>query len=371
MSYINYIGTANPTFKTAQKQIAQFMANALALNTLEKHQLEVLYRASGIQTRYSVIEDYQHLENYTFFPNTQDLEPFPTVDARMRLYEREAIQLCEKAVYAALPITFDYHQISHLITVSCTGMYAPGIDIQLIQRFSLRTDIQRTAINFMGCYAAFNALKTADYIIKAQPDAKVLVVAVELCSIHLQKAKNADTLLANALFGDGAAAALLSGQPNEQAASFQIQQFYSDLALDGIQEMAWRIGDFGFDMKLTSVIPDIIRANITQLISRLLQKMNIGIEDIDYFAMHPGGKRILRVIEEELNINKTKNQIAHQVLRDYGNMSSPTILFVMNALKANLQPSDHQKKVLGLAFGPGLTLESMLINIHYETPIMV
>lgn len=365
MSYINYIGTANPTFKTAQKQIAEFMANALALNDTEKHQLKVLYRASGIQTRYSVIEDYQRLQDYTFFPNTQDLEPFPTVDARMRLYEREAIQLCEKAVEAAIPVDFDYQQVTHLITVSCTGMYAPGIDIQLIQRFSLRTDVQRIAINFMGCYAAFNALKTADYIIKAQPTAKVLVVAVELCSIHLQKTKDADTLLANALFGDGAAAALLTGRPNEQAVSFQIQQFYSDLAFDGIQEMAWRIGDFGFEMKLTSSIPDIIRTNIVQLISRLLGKMDIDIQAIDYLAVHPGGKRILSVIEEELNIDKVKNQVAHQVLRDYGNMSSPTILFVMNALKQSLYKSDHQKKVLGIAFGPGLTLESMLMNVHY------
>jgi predicted naringenin-chalcone synthase len=365
MSYINYIGTANPTFKTTQKQIAEFMANALALNTAEKHQLEVLYRASGIHTRYSVIEDYQLLQNYTFFPNTKDLEPFPTVNTRMRLYEQEAIQLCEKAIIATLPIDYDYQQITHLITVSCTGMYAPGIDIQLIQRFSLRTDIQRTAINFMGCYAAFNAMKTADYIIKAQPTAKVLIVAVELCSIHLQKTKDADTLLANALFGDGAAAALLTGQPNEQAASFQIQQFYSDLAFDGIQEMAWRIGDFGFEMKLTSNIPDIIRANIIQLINRLLEKMDTHIQAIDYFAIHPGGKRILSVIEEKLNIDKAKNQIAHQVLRDYGNMSSPTILFVMNALKQSLHESDDQKKVLGIAFGPGLTLESMLMNIHY------
>ncbi len=284
----------------------------------------------------------------------------------MRLYEQEAIQLCEKAITAALPIDFDYQQITHLITVSCTGMYAPGIDIQLIQRLSLRTDIQRTAINFMGCYAAFNAMKSADYIIKAQPTAKVLIVAVELCSIHLQKTKDADTLLANALFGDGAAAALLTGQPNEQAASFQIQQFYSDLAFDGIQEMAWRIGDFGFEMKLTSNIPDIIRTNIFQLIERLLEKMDIPIQAIDYFAVHPGGKRILSVIEEKLNIEKTKNQIAHQVLRDYGNMSSPTILFVMNALKQSLKESDDQKKVLGIAFGPGLTLESMLMKIHYE-----
>ncbi len=363
--YINYIGTANPTYKTDQMQIGKFMADALQMNATERHQLNVLYRASGIQTRYSVLEDYGKTDEYQFFPNTSNLEPFPTVGARMSIYEREAIQLAQQAIQDALPDDFNLSSITHLITVSCTGMYAPGIDIQLIQALNLPTDIQRTAINFMGCYAAFNALKSAYHVIKSEPHAKVLIVAVELCSLHFQKAKDEDTLLANALFGDGAAAVLLSSQVSEQKASLSIENFYSDLAFDGIQEMAWRINDTGFEMRLSAKIPAIIQANITILIQRLLNKLSLSTDQVSHFAIHPGGRRILRIIEQELNISKADNRFAYEILKEYGNMSSPTVLFVMQKILQNLTTLDHGNHMLSLAFGPGLTLESMLLNIHY------
>lgn len=363
--YINHIGTANPTYKTNQMQIGQFMADALQMNELERHQLNVLYRASGIQTRYSVLEDYSKADGYKFYPNTLDLEPFPTVEKRMSIYEREAIELSKQAIQNTLPSDFDLQSISHLITVSCTGMYAPGIDIELIQQMGLPTNTQRTAINFMGCYAAFNALKSAYHIIKSEPNAKVLIVAVELCSLHFQKTKDEDTLLANALFGDGAAAVLLSSQSNEKTASLSIENFYSDLAFDGVQEMAWRISDNGFEMRLSSKIPEIVQANITTLIERLLSQLSLSTEQISHFAIHPGGRKILRVIEQELGISRTCNRFAYEVLKEYGNMSSPTVLFVMQKVLENLTTLDHGNHMLSLAFGPGLTLESMLLNIHY------
>lgn len=365
--YINHIGTANPQYKTNQIQIGKFMADALEMNEAERHQLNVLYRASGIQTRYSVLEDYGKADDYTFYPNTTDLEPFPTVGTRMNIYEREAIALAKQAIYSTLPEHTDFSTITHLITVSCTGMYAPGIDIQLIQQLGLPTDTQRTAINFMGCYAAFNALKAAYYIVNSNPEAKVLLVAVELCSLHFQKNKDEDTLLANALFGDGAAAVLLTGQANKYTPSLSIENFYSDLAFDGVKEMAWRISDTGFEMRLSSKIPAIVQANITTLIERLLSKLSLSIEQISHYAIHPGGRKILRVIEQELGISKTCNRFAYQVLKEYGNMSSPTVLFVLQKVMQNLTTLDHGNHLLSLAFGPGLTLESMLLNVHYES----
>ncbi|MEM9888476.1 MAG: type III polyketide synthase [Bacteroidota bacterium] len=363
--YINYIGTANPIHKISQKQIARFMAKTQKLNEAERRSLEVLYRASGIQSRYSILSDYNKTDHeaYEFYPQSPDAEPFPTVGQRMKIYEAAALSLSRSAVEDALPENYAYPEITHLITVSCTGMYAPGIDIGLVESLNLSTHVQRTAINFMGCYAAFNAMKTAYHIIHSQANAKVLVVAVELCSLHFQKSKEADNLLANALFADGAAALLLSGQAEGNPYNFSLEAFHCDLAFQGKQDMAWSINDFGFEMKLTAMVPDFIRSGIAQLSQNLLQSLALKVEDIDYFAIHPGGKKILRVIEEELGFPKSKNQFAYEVLKNYGNMSSPTILFVLKKLQESLGEKDKGKNVLSFAFGPGLTLESMLLKV--------
>ena len=224
----------------------------------------------------------------------------------------------------------------------------------------------------MGCYAAFNALKVADSIVKAYSEAKVLLVCTELCSIHFQKGTDEDTLLANALFADGSAAALVSSESNLSSVQLQLDRFYCDLAPDGQKDMAWQIGNHGFEMRLSSYVPQIIREQIQQIVQRLLQHLTHHTEDhqpilpgasIDYYAIHPGGKRILQVIEEVLSLEKKDNHHAYQVLRQYGNMSSPTILFVLQSLIADLGEADQNKSALGLAFGPGLTLESMLLRV--------
>jgi len=365
--YINAIGTANPPHKISQKQIQKFMAAAHEMDGKEAHQLEILYRATGIHTRYSVLEDYGQLEakDYQFYPPNQAIEPFPSVGQRMRVYEKAALPLAQEAVLNTLPEEFDKKYITHLISVSCTGMYAPGIGIELIESLDLSSAIQRTAINFMGCYAAFNAIKTAYHILQSTPDAKVLIVAVELCSLHFQKKKDADNLLANALFGDGAAALLMSNEILPNQVNFSLANFYCDLAFQGKNEMAWAINDYGFEMKLTAMVPEFIRDGIHDLTQKLLQNMDLTIGEIDYFAIHPGGRKILRVIEEALHISSKSNQLAYEVLREYGNMSSPTVLFVLKKLMEQLSEKDHGKSVLSFAFGPGLTLESMLLGVEF------
>ncbi|MEM6700730.1 MAG: type III polyketide synthase [Bacteroidota bacterium] len=365
--YINYIGTANPKHKIAQTQIAKFMANAQEMDAEEQRKLEVLYRASAIQTRYSVLADYekQTANEYQFYPRSNNLEPFPTVGQRMQIYQKEALPLCIAAIKDTFPDHYNYSQITHLVTVSCTGMYAPGIDIEIIQALGLPTSTQRTAINFMGCYAAFNAIKTANQIVRSNPDALVLIVAVELCSLHFQKKKDTDTLLANTLFGDGAGALLISGKQG-RGFNLRLDHFYCDLAIQGKQEMAWSINDFGFEMKLTAMVPEFIRFGIKELTDRLLAKLNLSVSDVDYFAIHPGGKKILRVIEEELEIERSANRFAHEVLRNHGNMSSPTIIFVLKNLLAQLSKENQGKNILSFAFGPGLTLESMLLTIVHR-----
>ncbi|MGB3468737.1 MAG: type III polyketide synthase, partial [Cyclobacteriaceae bacterium] len=349
-SFFNYIGTAVPENKIAQSDIADFMSNALQMDSTEKKKLEILYRASGIRTRHSVLADYARKpEDFEFFPQNQELLPFPDISSRMRLYEREASSLAVKAIRNAVPSGFDYSTITHLITISCTGMYAPGLDVEIVQKLSLDTTVKRTAINFMGCYGAFNGFKLASSICQADPEAKVLLAAVELCTLHFQNDKEPDTLLSNALFSDGAAAAMISAE--ETPGALRMDGFHSDMAYEGKTDMAWKIGNHGFEMRLTSIVPDIIEKHIKPLTDKLLNTLNVSRKQIDLFAIHPGGKRILEVIEQQLSIPAGQNMAAHEILRAYGNMSSPTILFVLQKIFSNIGKEDKGKKMLSFAFG--------------------
>lgn len=358
-AFLHPIGTAVPKFVTEQQRIADFMVNRLKLDEVEERKLRVLYRASGIQQRYSVLGDFgKNLNGKSFFK--EDVA-FPSAKPRMLLYQEHAIGLattaCKQAVEAA---GIDRKEITHLIAISCTGMYAPGLDIELIDKLDLNTATERTSINFMGCYAAFNGMKAAYNIVRANPDANVLVVCVELCSIHLQEKKDEENILANAIFGDGAAATVVAGEA--RGACLEMKGFYSDLAPQGKNEMGWYIGDQGFEMKLTSKVPEVIQDGIQELTHRLLARIEMSLSEIDFFAIHPGGKRILEVIEEKLNISREDNEAARQVLRDYGNMSSPTILFVIREIMEQRSPSDSGKNLLTFAFGPGLTMESAVLT---------
>lgn len=341
------------------------MLGHMPLDDKQKQALKVLYRASGITYRHSVIADYDAaIKDYSFYPKDQSLEPFPDVSARMKLYEAEAINMAETASKNCFQeVGFSASSITHLITVSCTGMYAPGLDIDLVSRLNLNTDVQRTSINFMGCYAAFNALKIAHQICFNQPEANVLVVCAELCSIHFQKTNDEDNLLSSALFADGAAAVLVKGKKTGQK-NLEMLSFYSDLDLTAKQDMSWKIGNLGFLMKLSPQVPDTIKNGIKKLTHRLLDQIGMNLEAVDFFAIHPGGKRILEVIEQELGITKMDNSHSYEVLKNYGNMSSPTVLFVLKSLLEQLRANDHDKNILSFAFGPGLTLESMLLKTH-------
>lgn len=366
-TYLCAIGTANPPHKIPQMQIADFMASALQFDDRETRKLKALYRLSGIGERYTVLEDYTRQNgDFTFFPNNTTLEPFPTVQQRMEVFREHACNLSEEAIRDCLsrsPQT-STEEITHLITVSCTGMYAPGLGIELVERLNLSPSIQRTAVNFMGCYAAFNALKLADSICKANPESKVLMVCTEICTIHFQKYTEQDHLVSNALFGDGSAAALIQAQPNENF-SLELESFHCHLAPAGKTEMAWHIGVTGFEMTLSSYVPSLIKEGIKQFTDQLLKGLKTNLSDIKLFAIHPGGRRILEVIEQELGMSREDNRFAYQVLREYGNMSSATVLFVLKAMMESLTPQDKDEPVLSFAFGPGLTLESMLLKVHH------
>jgi predicted naringenin-chalcone synthase len=366
-SYLCAIGTANPPHAFPQQQIADFMAEALQLGEQDTRKLKALYRVSGIDQRHSALSDFGRQNGeYEFFPNTPGLEPFPTVGDRMQAYRKAALPLSVEAAQdclAHLP-DLETNQITQLITVSCTGMYAPGLDIELVEALGLSTQVQRTCIYFMGCYAAFNALKAADTICRADAHARVLIVCTELCTLHFQKHPENDHLVSNSLFADGAAAVLVSPTPLSPL-SLRVDAFHCDLAPSGQKDMAWHIHDFGFEMTLSSYVPALIKQGIGQLTQSLLQKLDLKLDEIDLFAIHPGGRKILEVIEQALGLTTQDNKHAYQVLRQFGNMSSATVLFVLQALWRELQPDRHEAPILSFAFGPGLTLESMLLSVHY------
>ena len=365
MSFITSIGTATPPHLLRQSTIAEFMIRAMELGDDDARKLLVLFRASGIETRYSVLDDYGKTEGFHFYENAPGMEPFPTTKRRLELYRRHALSISVEAVLNCLTSLVDFRKdsITHLIVVSCTGMYAPGLDIDLVKALGLSSSIERTSINFMGCYAAFNALKLAASACSSRPDAKVLIVCTELCSIHFQKENTDDNLLANALFADGAAAVLVEPSRRE-GLSLQLESFHCELATEGEHDMTWTVGDLGFEMRLSSYVPEVVRSGIKNLTRSLLAKIQQNFSDVAYFAIHPGGKKILEAIENELGLTKEQNKYSYEVLKKFGNMSSPTVLFVLHEVCKNLKVTDNGKRILSFAFGPGLTLESMVLRIE-------
>lgn len=361
---ITAIGTANPLYHRSQKEISEHISAISNISLVQKKILKSIYRATGIKKRYSVLSDFCKVPGeFTFFPNDPEA-PFPSTAQRMEVYKANALDLSLEAIsdcFSQLE-NFNPNEITHLVTVSCTGMYAPGIDIEIVQKLKLNSHTQRTSINFMGCYGAFNGFKVADAFCKADAKAKVLLVCVELCSIHFQKTEDLSNLVSNAIFSDGAGAVLIESNPLRKQ-WLSLEAFYCSLLPQSEKEMTWHIGDQGFDMTLSSYVPDLIKSGIHSFINQLLEKVKWTISDINYFAIHPGGQKILEACELALNISKEDNRFSYEVMQNYGNMSSATIVFVLKAIWDNLQISDCEKNIFSCAFGPGLTLESMLLQV--------
>ncbi|MFD2035877.1 type III polyketide synthase [Belliella marina] len=355
-NYILSIGTANPGSPIPQDQISRFMQLAHQLDERECRKLNFIYKQSGINTRHSVLDDfrYEDYKKFSFFPKNKDLEPFPSTKDRMRIFQETALGIGKEAIQNCLDkVSVQTKDVTHLILVSCTGMYAPGLEIDLIHAMGFPTTIERYSIHFMGCYAAFNAIKLADRICDADVNAKVLILSVELCTIHFQKAYTEDNLIANAIFGDGAAAVLIS----KTGKGLKIKNYGSQIVKEGANDMAWSIGNFGFEMKLSKYVPELLSQGIHKLRDYLESKHQLS--SIANFAVHPGGKQILQKVEEAFKINANQNNFSHHVLREKGNMSSATILFVLEKWMGD---NSRSGEILAMGFGPGLTLETLLLE---------
>ena len=364
-SVISAIGTSNPQNRFTQEQILSFMKDAHQLDVHNARRLEKLYHVSGIDYRYSVLNDFgKDRGDYDFFGNDLGLEPFPSTSTRGDIFESHALNLSLTAIENCTKQlkNFDKKKVSHLITVSCTGMYAPGLDIEIVEKLGLNPFVERTCINFMGCYGAFNALKVADYICRAQPDATVLIVDVELCTLHFQKENTLDNWLANSLFADGASAVVVQHEDYAEDKLFSIRSFYTEVVTEARNEMAWKIGNHGFEMQLTNQVSKQIKSGIKNIADKLLKKVNLAFDEIGSFAIHPGGRKILEVCDEVFGLTSAQSQPAYDVLKNFGNMSSTTVIFVLDELSKKLKAKKSEEQILSFAFGPGLTFESMVLT---------
>lgn len=362
---LNPIATANPPFKRSQTEFAQFMARVEGIPHTVCDRIAKVYARSGIEYRYSCVEDFGiESEDFTFFAKNWTLSPVPTTQERNRIYQTAALDLAEQAAAQAIDqAQLLAGEITHLIVVSCTGFFAPGLDIHLIQRLHLPATTDRTLIGFMGCNGAFNGLKTAHAICQTHKTAKVLMVCVELCTIHCQIANTLETAIVNAIFSDGAAAVVLTAKDDPAG-----QLVYTDsaalIAKDSLNAMTWEVGDTGFLMTLSSQVPNIIQENLPTYLKLLLERHQLQPQNLDFWAVHPGGRQILDQVRASLALSTATLQESYDILRRYGNMSSPTILFILKQIMEAPSTATASKPRQGVAvgFGPGLSIEGALFQ---------
>ena len=355
MSKIISIGTALPAYCHQQMDILRFMQTVYCATETDKRKLRFLYQHSSIKQRYSVIADYgRPTEEWKFYSQTENLEPFPSLEQRMVIFNKQAPLLSVDAIRDCLGHIHDEKKITHLITVSCTGMSAPGLDLQIMELMDLEKNIFRTSVNFMGCYAAIHALKIADAICKADQQAKVLIVCTELCTLHFQREATLDNITSSLLFGDGSAAILITGDDNEHG-GLHIDNFYSEIIPKGKRDMAWELSSNGFLMTLSGYVPDLIEEDFEKIVSRAVEKENLSIENISHWCIHAGGKKILEAIHKSLGFTNGQLSASYKVLNEFGNLSSASVVFV---LKEIVHKKEAINKLFGAAFGPGLTVET-------------
>lgn len=363
-SRIVSIGTAVPRYLATQDTILGFMHKEYRDATASR-KLNILFHQSAIDARHSVLPDFSDTDERHLFPLSHEL---PDVSERMDVYRKQSLPLAVKAIQDAFQTIHSSVAelgITHLITVTCTGIYAPGLDIELMQALNLPEDTFRTALNFLGCNAAFPALKIADSIVKSHTDARVLIVSVELCTLHFHPKNNSDNLLSNTIFGDGAAAVVLVSDSTAEKLSlkgFSLDGFFPLLLKRGKELMGWNITSVNFEMILDSGVAEFLGQELEQLMAGVADKLKLTKETIHHWAVHPGGKKILDTVQRGLQFQNDELGHSYNVLRNYGNMSSPTILFVLNELfKNNLRSGE---RVFAMGFGPGISIETASMTCH-------
>jgi predicted naringenin-chalcone synthase len=362
--WLHHIETIVPDTVYSQEYAGEKMQDFYD-NLRTKRLIRAIYKKSGIDKRHSVVRNFLANGPGSFFktgPGGKRVEP--STAARNDIFARESkalsIDLARRVIDNCPGI--GQKDVTHIVTVSCTGFHNPGTDYHIVTELGLSSSTHRYHLGFMGCYAGITGLRMASQFCLADPEAVVLVMCLELCTLHIQLNGDEDSLMANSLFGDGAGAAIVSARnPDRGRPVYQIGDFSSALVPDGVADMTWSIGDHGFGMTLSSYVPKIIGANIRGLIEPSLARWNLVLDDVNTWAVHPGGKAIIDRVQESLVLTHEQVKASRDVLRQYGNMSSATILFVLQDILRH--PSDLKREtVCAIAFGPGLTVEMAMLR---------
>ena len=376
------IGTAVPKHRANRQASARFATKISRVSPEESRKIQALYRRTGIEQRGSVLLESSaepDIVNSFYMPAADIDDRGPGTKLRNDRYGIEAPILARQAAGRAIQASgLLSEEITHLITVSCTGFNAPGIDIALIDELELPPTTQRIQIGFMGCHAAINGLRAANGIVAADGNAKVLMCCVELCSLHYQYGMVTDHLVSNALFADGSAAVVLesefatpppdrheddSGHCEDKKSTNKlvvgsVHATGSFLVPNSRDAMTWSIGDHGYQMTLSARVPDLIQAHLPDYLDNFLDQNGESIDSIGGWAVHPGGSRILSAVENALSLAENSLATSRSVLSDHGNMSSATMLFILGRFVTSNQP----KPWLMLGFGPGLEIEVAIIR---------
>jgi predicted naringenin-chalcone synthase len=337
-------GLAVPEHHATQEAAAEHAKLRTCATVKQQRVLEQLYRRTGIKTRHHSGQIYP-------------LASSPTTGQRMQIYAERAPALAEIAAGIAInDAEISADEITHVITVSCTGFMAPALDVQLIKRLELNPDIGRMHLGFMGCHGAFNALRAAQSIIAQDASNVVLVSCTELCSLHFQYGWEPNSIVANSLFADGSAAVILKGAGIASGGKRTIRDFKSCIVPDSEDAMTWRIADTGFVMTLDVSVPAILRQHLKPWLSAWLAPKDLTLEDVPLWAVHPGGNRILDAVSDSLSLDEEKMRSSFDIYERFGNMSSPTVLFILASM------ADSSGPCIALGFGPGLSMEAILFD---------
>ena len=352
-AYINRIGAAVPPHDIHAPFVA--FASSLFLDDRTRALFERLAERGGIERRHSIFRpgdlDAGEIDADGFYRRGD----FPSTAARMAQYERHAIEL---ALAAIDDLDADTDAITHLIVASCTGFSAPGLDLQLADRLGLRPDVERSIVGFMGCAAAVPALRAARNAVRHDASARVLVVNIELCTLHMQETADVELALSSLLFADGCTAALVTADPTGAA----LDDFRAAIIPDSADHITWHSGDHGFLMHLSGKVPGRILLALRHEAGRndaggLLRGQ--PAQSFQHWAVHAGGRSVLDAVEEGLSLGDHALAHSRAVLREFGNMSSATVMFVLRRMLA----AREEGPGLAMAFGPGMVAETFRFNL--------
>jgi predicted naringenin-chalcone synthase len=368
------LGTALPRYGLSQADIGRWIAESFGDRRRMQRLVRMIHSQSGIETRYSCVPAHLEPPQTSRFAPGAAPENSASTGERMQVYEREAPPLGTAAARQALEQYArqrgqDVEQVAatvtHLLAVSCTGLFAPGLDFALAKELQLPATVRRTLIGFMGCAAAFNGLRVAAEIVRGQPEARVLVVSVELCSLHSQPSDDYDLLVGASIFSDGASAALVGCPAPGDSNYFRLEDFYTAIQPDTQQEMAWNIRDHGFALRLSPRVPEHLGVAAPAALQTVF-----GGKRPRFWAIHPGGRAIVDKLAEIFQLPEEALLSTREVLRQYGNMSSATILFVLDHLRRQMAVAGcaaGAQSGVAMAFGPGLVVE--MSRLTYVPPL--